>query len=329
MSQDLPRTPRPMNAFCLYCGGNELVPYALGIRDHLRIAPRKHDSFKCTQCGSLRLVPLPEKEYLENSYPKECYFNKESGNWLRKLWNRFEWRLFYEPVLRFSTKLMIRETKILSGRVLDVGCGNGLRLLRFSDAGYETEGIDFASMNVQYAREVLGLTVWEANVEEAELPVSRYHLVMAYWMMEHLLKPIELTRKVRNSLIKNGWAIFAVPLADSWVSMLFREHWGQIREAPRHISIPTTKGMFRLLGTNGFENIKSKPVSALELAGDVALTLWPRGNFFMPGKWAFLKILDRALVGLLTLLFLSPVYLLKKIGIQQGLAVFIAQKTTA
>jgi SAM-dependent methyltransferase len=245
------------------------------------------------------------------------------------LWNQLEWQIFYQPILRLSTKRIAKETGIRSGKVLDLGCGNGLRLFQFSKAGYEAEGLDLAPVNIRYAKDVLRLNVWEADVEESDLPASRYNLVMVYWVLEHLSKPGELVQKVSKSLKPGGWAILGVPLSDSWVSYLFRAFWGQIREAPRHMSIPSSSGMFQLLENNGFQNTKFRSVSTLELAGDVALTLWARGNFFMTtGRWAFLKILDRMVVGLLTVLAIPPVYFLKTIGIKQGLAVFFAQKKT-
>ncbi len=118
-----------------------------------------------------------------------------------------------------------------------------------------------------------------------------------------------------------------VPLSDSWVCALFRHHWDQIREAPRHISIPSSQGMPLLLERSGFKNIRSKPASILQLAGDIAFTLWTRGNFFMTtGKWAFLKILDRMIVGFLTILGIPLVALLKTLGVKQVLTVFLAQK---
>jgi len=316
-----------MKETCSFCGADEMYPYALGVRDHLRIAHQKHDFYSCKKCGSLRLVPLPTAEYLAKVYPQECHFHRDSGSWLRKLYNQLEWTLFYQPVLRFSNHLIMKETGILSGRVLDVGCGNGLRLLQFSKEGFEVEGVDFAPVNVQYARDVLGLKAWEANIEETDLPLNRYHLLIVYWVIEHLREPVELVRKAQNSLSPNGWAIFAVPLADSWVSSIFRKIWGQIREAPRHIGIPSSRGMSILLERCGFINIKFKPASTLELAGDVALTIWPRGNFFMTtGRWAFLKILDRMILALLTLAGIPLVVLLRTLGIKQGLTVFLAQK---
>lgn len=315
-----------MREACLFCEG-KIFPYALGVRDHRRIASKDHDFFQCQICGSLRLAPLPRRNDLAQSYPVEYQFTKESKNWLRKLWNGLEWKLFYQPILGLSVKSATLETGVFSGRVLDIGCGSGLRLLQFANAGFEPEGMDFSSPNLLYAKEVLGLKVSEGDLEEADLPINRYHLLTAYFVLEHLLDPGSLVEKVRNTLGSKGWAIFAVPLSDSWVCALFRGHWDQIREAPRHISIPSSRGMSVLLERSGFKKIKSKPASTLELAGDVALTLWPRGSFFMTtGRWAFLKILDRMIVALLTLVGIPLVVLLRTLGIKQGLTVFFAQK---
>ncbi len=44
------------------------------------------------------------------------------------------------------------------------------------------------------------------------------------------------------------------------------------------------------------------------------------------GKWAFLKILDRMIVGFLTILGIPLVALLKTLGVKQVLTVFLAQK---
>ena len=318
-----------MKETCLFCEGQEILPYVLDVRDHRRITQDRFDFFKCTRCGSLRLFPLPAKEYLQKSYPPEYQFslNQESKRCLKKWWTELEWRLFYRPALRFFTRLTASETHTFSGRALDLGCGNALRLRQFAQEGYEIEGVDFASESLHYARNVLGLNVKEANIEEIELPANRYQLLIVYCVLEHLLKPIKLVNQVRVGLIPKGWAVFAVPLADSWISLLFQSFWVQIREAPRHIGIPSSQGMYFLLRRNGFKNIKTKPVSSLELAADVALTLWSRGNYYSTtGRWSFLRIFDRILVGILTLLSFPVVYFLKTLRFKQGLTIFFAQK---
>lgn len=316
-----------MKETCLFCGAQEIFPYALNLHDQRQMENKTHDFFKCQRCGSLRLVPLPDEEHLAQSYPPEYQFKRESRGWLRKAWNQFEWRLFYQPALQYSTKLALRETELSSGKVLDLGCGNGLRLLEFFKAGYETEGLDFASASLRYAKDILGLRVREENLEKTNLPANHYHLLIAYCVLEHLYRPADLVRKIRDSLASEGWAMFMVPLADSWVSFLFRSFWAQIREAPRHISVPTSRGMEHLLGKNGFKNIKILPASTLELAADIGLTLWSRGHFSRTvGEWAFLKILDRALAGFITLTAIPLVALLRTMGFKQGLTIFFAQK---
>jgi SAM-dependent methyltransferase len=144
-----------MKETCLFCGTEEILPYYQGVKDRLRIVQKGHDFFKCKKCGSLRLVPLPTKEYIEKSYPQECHFTKESGNKLRKIWNHLEWILFYQPALQFSTKLIARETKIFSGKVLDIGCGNAALVIKLAKKYPQAmvTGIDYWGGKWGYSKE--------------------------------------------------------------------------------------------------------------------------------------------------------------------------------
>lgn len=315
------------NETCFYCQAQGLIPFFKGVKDHRGLAEQRHDFYRCSSCGSIRLVPLPSEPEVIKSYPQEYCFKKESSSGLRGIWNSVEWAVFYLWVFRISVKLIAGETEIYSGRVLDLGCGSGLRLQQFNNAGYETEGVDMAPGDVRYATEVLGLKVWQADLVETPLPQNRYDLIMAYWVLEHLSEPVRLIQKIRDSLTPSGWAIIAVPLADSWICRLFRGSWCQIKEAPRHLSIPTVKGMIQSLEKNGLKYIRIKPVSTYELAGDIALTLWPRGLYATTmRKGASCRILDRVWVGTLTLMAMPIVTILKIFRVKQGLTVFFAQK---
>jgi len=316
-----------MKEKCLFCGSSDLILYYPEIPDRLHMSSKYSDFFRCKKCGSLQLIPLPTEKELKNLYPKSYAFKKEIGSKIRKIWNNFEWQIFYKPVFASCVKIISKETGVYKGLVIDIGCGSGLRLQQFRQKGYEVEGIDFSQEDINYAENVLGLKVWQANIEEDSLPVDYYNLIVTYWLLEHLKTPIEFVMKAKKSLIKDGWIAFAVPLTDSWLSRLFRSHWSSIREAPRHICIPTSKGMFTLLKNNGFINIKARPVTTLELAIDVALTIWPKGNFVLTqGKRSTLKIIDRIIVAIIACLFFPLTWILKKIGIKQSLTIFLARR---
>jgi SAM-dependent methyltransferase len=208
-----------------------------------------------------------------------------------------------------------------------MGCGDGSRIFKISSYGYEVEGIDFVEENVNYANNNLKINVRQADIE-AEDPLSQaYSVIMAFWVLEHLVKPKKLIKKVYAALLPGSWGIFAVPLADSLSGTLLGKNWTQIKEAPRHVNIPTQKGMLLLLNSIGFEKVRIIPALPIESAVDIALSLWPRGIFLCSlNRNVFLGIIDRIIAGMLTALFFIPVFLLSTIYIKTGFAIFCAQK---
>ncbi|MBU0633896.1 MAG: class I SAM-dependent methyltransferase [Candidatus Omnitrophica bacterium] len=263
-------------------------------------------------------------------YPKQYHFSINSKSKLRTLWNILECKIFYQPVLEYSLRILksIIDVKPEKGTVLDIGCGNGSRISKISSYGYVVEGIDFVEENVYYAKNKLKLNVRQADIEAEGILSKIYSVIMVFWVLEHLVKPKELIKKVYTALLPGGWGIFAVPLADSLSSALLGKSWTQIKEAPRHTNIPTQKGMVLLLNSLGFEKVRIIPALPIESAVDIALSLWPRGLLFKSiNRNVFLGIADRIIVGILTAVFFIPVFLLNAIYIKTGLVIFCAQKT--
>ncbi|HOL66869.1 MAG TPA: class I SAM-dependent methyltransferase [bacterium] len=312
---------------CLFCGQKVFVQRYCGIPDRLGMSKKLHAILECAFCHSFQVEPIPSAEEMARLYPPAYAFKETTGGPGRRFWNRIEWQIFYAPVLRACVNLVRRHTGVEQGKILDIGCGSGLRLKEFSRAGFQTEGVDFSKEDVDYAREKLGLAVTRVNIEEENLPEGNYELVMAYWVMEHLREPALLTRKIYAALKSGGWAVCGVPLSDSLVSRVFRGRWSAVREAPRHLGIPSRKGMRELLKQAGFQKVFWKPVSLFELAGDVALSLWPRGNFVLTqNKPGWVGVGDRLMTGFLTLLGLPLVGLITILKFPPGLTVFFAQK---
>ncbi|MCM8769222.1 MAG: class I SAM-dependent methyltransferase [Candidatus Omnitrophica bacterium] len=309
---------------CLFCGHEKLVRRYSGIYDRLHMSQARYEIWQCCLCRSFRVHPLPSPEEIPSLYPEAYAFKKQIGHKFRQLWNNLEWQIFYSPVLGSCVKLISQETGLKKGKILDVGCGSGLRLLKFRQAGFEPEGIDFSEEDVKYVKERLGLKVRAADVEKEDLPPAEYDLIIAYWLLEHVREPEVLVRKTYAALKPGGWVALGIPLADSLVASLFSGRWSQVKEAPRHLGIPSRKGMKILLAKVGFSSISYQPVSSLELAVDIALSLWPAGNFVLTQKkWG---VLHRLFTGWLTLLSLPPIALIKTLSFPQSLTVFFGQK---
>lgn len=99
-----------------------------------------------------------------------------------------------------------RKTNV--GRVLDVGCGNGLFLREFVRLGWDAYGIDPSPWAKQCAE---GYQVYQSTLHEAALPDDHFGAVMNTAVLEHVARPRAYVEEVIRVLKPGGCAYFNVP----------------------------------------------------------------------------------------------------------------------
>jgi SAM-dependent methyltransferase len=112
-------------------------------------------------------------------------------------------------------------------------------------------------------------------VEELPLERDRYDAVVLINVLEHILEPAALLRRAYEVLRPGGCLVAGVPVVDSAYARLFGARWGAVTEAPRHVSIPSFRGVVELLRRAGFGEVTSAPAPLAERAGDLVLSLMP------------------------------------------------------
>src|SRR5438067_3610420 len=135
-------TPHP----CLYCGGTSFDVLHHAIEDRLRYAPGERDWLRCRNCGSGILSPFPNVDEIPGFYPPVYTFglkqDKGDGT-LQQFIAQLEFQAFYRPQYESQALRILRQTRVSrNGRMLDVGCGRGLRLLSFRRLGLDVHGMD-------------------------------------------------------------------------------------------------------------------------------------------------------------------------------------------
>jgi len=308
-----PQDPSGPPGGCLYCGSAELTTWCSGIRDRLGCVPGRWGFLSCDACGSAVLSPFPPSDRLADFYPPVYSFapNLNRNSRLKKWWSQFEREAVYRPLYRGDAQCVLRHTgggSATGRKLVDVGCGRGLRLLAFQRLGYEVYGTDFQPEVVDYVREQLGIPAVCATIDglPAMLDAEFFDVVTAYYLLEHVLD-VPTTLRVCYSLLKpGGWLAAAVPLIDSVQSRVFRARWCQVTEAPRHVSVPSQEGLLIAARRAGFSHARVVPDSARLSAATLALSLIPAGTThgtYASGRWLCLA---SRFLGLATAAFAMP-----------------------
>ena len=242
---------------CLLCEGEGVFLYQ-GLRDRLFDAPGTWSLIRCPRCSLVWLNPRPVPE--DTGGPYENYFthdtadSKSTAGWRRAIRNVIlADRLGYEglvnnPLVKGLGKVIswigpIREMAELSvmtlegslkGKLLDLGCGNGLFLSMMRELGWEVMGVEPDGQAVEIARERFGLSVHEGTLKEAYFPNDTFDAITMNHVIEHIWGPISTLQECRRVLKPGGRLVVVTPNIESLGHRLFGEAWRGL-EVPRHL----------------------------------------------------------------------------------------------
>lgn len=183
---------------------------------------------KCERCALVRLDKDGSMEnWLEQAYSGEYYgdgFSKFTGA-IQMLREISAWRRARE-IHRFFAQ---------PGRALDIGCGEGLFLKSMKTLGWEVDGCEIGERAAQRAEQLLEQPVYRGEFENLAAKAGhKWQVVMLWHVLEHVEKPVELLRNIRDVVTEDGRLVVAVPNASSWQARLFGPDWFHL-DPPRHL----------------------------------------------------------------------------------------------
>lgn len=267
---------------CLYCGETNYVPLYEGVEDRLRHVPGVWAFWSCQGCGSAMLRPHPRPEDLAAFYPAVYGFvpGVERAGTLRRALARAEYRWFFRPQYAAQARRVLRGIRWggePGQRLLDVGCGRGLRLRAFQERGFDVQGMDFQQEVVEYVRQELGIPAQACAADQLgeHFPSECFDVVTAFYVLEHVPDVRAVLRACRDVLRPGGWFVAGVPLVDGLQVRLFGRRWVGVTEAPRHLSLPSRYGLAEACRRAGFVEVFVRPDAALACASHIGLSLFP------------------------------------------------------
>lgn len=230
---------------CELCGSRDYRPL-FQVKDYERGLPGIYQIVRCCQCKLVFLNPRPSQERIGAYYTENDWYRASQNVPLEEalIFNR-SWRDIQafrcKPILSYKQK----------GRILDIGCGDGLLLKFLSERGWESCGIEVSPLAAQYAVR-LGLDVREQSIENTSFSKDSFDVVSFFGSIEHLNHPLETLRKISPFLKEDGILYLGgTPNFDSFERKLFGKRWMHLN-APRHFYHFTPDTMERLLKEAGY-----------------------------------------------------------------------------
>lgn len=182
------------------------------------------------------------------THPKPTQ-NFQHGYYARQYSNSW-WRRRGDRPLMFNT--IIRKLRAhASGRLLDVGCGEG-NFLRRSAKHFEAHGIDISEEGVLNATQNSGLdTIRLASATDLPYESATFNVVSCFDVVEHLPEPGAFFTEAHRVLCPKGILFFTTPNPDSLGHRLKGQH-STIYQDPTHVSVLSPDDWRSYLREHGF-----------------------------------------------------------------------------
>lgn len=262
---------------CLYCHGTDLRIVHRDVPDRLGHVPGGRTWATCATCGSAAVVPPPRREELASFYPESYGFTTSVGgtNPIARAVSALEYRVFLRRWYMHNVRAIDRRAP--GRRLLDIGCGRGLRMVEFRRLGYDVTGLDLDEPSVRYVVDELGLPAICAEVGEAEtlLAGRRFDVITAFHLIEHVVDVDEFLASASRLLEPGGLLVLATPFADSLQARLLGRRFIGYTEAPRHVSMASRGGLEIALRRAGYDAVEIASDEIVSNAAVLGLSLVP------------------------------------------------------
>lgn len=275
IDSDWPSEELEVVGACPYCGFTKRVLAHKNVQDwSFLCAPGKWMYWECVECRSLYLDPRPTKSSIGRAYAtyythapawrdkvvayaKSLIRNLCYQAWYGiKLRPRLPFPRFLHPALGVFRSRIAAPSFILMelhqlprGRVVDVGCGDGLFLGLARQLGWQTLGIELDPKAVE-ALKTAGHEVVQGSYEALSSFRGELDCIICSHVLEHVHEPNALLQAMSRALKTGGEVLLTLPNAGSRVRAAVSDNWRGL-EAPRHLVIPAFETLIeraRLVG---------------------------------------------------------------------------------
>lgn len=202
---------------------------------------------RCNHCELMRTNPRPTPETIGAYYPSD--YGPYLGTIARS--NTATPSRLASSAKKFIDFRCDTIPDLKPGYALEFGCASGSYLQKLGAAGWTAVGIEFAPSAADRARG-LGFEVHVGAIETVSLPPSKFGLVVAWMVLEHLHQPVTVLKCLHAATTKDAWLAISVPNCASPSFSKFLGNWFPL-QLPNHLFHFTPDSLRKILDAGGWE----------------------------------------------------------------------------
>jgi 2-polyprenyl-3-methyl-5-hydroxy-6-metoxy-1,4-benzoquinol methylase len=228
---------------CHVCGGARFY-YLFSAADYRVV--------RCDDCGLVFLNPQPSDDELARIYSADYFLGSntdKSSQAVREI-KQATAKLYLFEIFRYCGPD--------SGRLLEIGCGDGDFLITAQVAGWRVTGVEYSATACEKARQRLKQgEVFCGELQSARLEAQQFDLCVISDVIEHVRSPMDFLREIHR-LLKPGGALFiATPSIGSWSARLMRQKWMEFKA--EHLTYFDPQTLQTVLFKSNFREVIVEP----------------------------------------------------------------------
>jgi 2-polyprenyl-3-methyl-5-hydroxy-6-metoxy-1,4-benzoquinol methylase len=238
---------------CPVCSSRDINPL-LTVKD-FSVSKEDYVIWQCAQCSLRFTQDVPDEVSIGPYYKSPDYISHTNTD--KGFINR-TYQKVRNHTLQQKAGLVISQTGVQKGKIMDVGCGTGAFLNVMREKGWSIQGIE-----PDYDARMLAKDLYNIEPKEpsaiAEIQNGSLDAITLWHVLEHVHELHPYIERLKELLKRDGKLFIAVPNYQSLDAAHYRPYWAAY-DVPRHLYHFSPKSMEVLMQQHGLQIKEKKPM---------------------------------------------------------------------
>jgi SAM-dependent methyltransferase len=184
----------------------------------------------CSSCNFVFTHDYPEESEIGQYYESDDYISHSDTS---EGFSNKVYRLARNLMLTRKREIIIHETGLKSGKLLDIGSGTGHFAHVMKKSGWNVKGVEINPKARNFAATHFGLEIIDpAHV--GTLESGSFDCITLWHVLEHFHDPFKYMSDIHKLLKPGGLCLVALPNCNSYDALSYRQFWAAY-DVPRHL----------------------------------------------------------------------------------------------